>query len=476
MEQFPLTAEQVVVGKHANLVLGEESMALLTPSGAPATSRPSARYSEVAAITCNRGSVTVEFSTPGPAWQVAFHSTDEAVWVAEHLETRRAGAQAAAALGELKTVEALRSKLVELLSGTAPRIPAAATALVAGAALLGASDVHISPGREARITVRVDGRLSELCPVPEDAAAALVSRLKSMAGLPSYVSDEPLSGHITVEAGERSVDARLTTVAAGGGEAAALRILTRTWTELTIDKLGLEEAQLSLLRQAATQAGMVVLTGPAGAGKTTTLYAVLSDSAAAGRRAVSVEAPPELSLPGIVQVDVADLSGRWEAAVVAALRLDPDVLAVGEMHDAPTAQAAVQAALAGHTLLTTMHAASTAEVPVRLLQLGASPYALASSMNMIVAQRLVRKVCHGCAEPSVPEEQLLAALGLTQDDVEGWQLMRGRGCEACGGTGYSGRTACFELWAVDEQVRQLIVSQAPAGAFEELRRRSQLLS
>lgn len=466
------TGEQVVVGRGMELVLGEDTMSLLSSAGRPIVQeRPSAAYGEISLVQVSGRTVTVTFSTPGPGWQFAAIDRDAAAWAAEYLRTRQRAAQAAQAAAKPESIEQVGSRLAEMLADPSPQVSAAAAYLLRAAAALRATDLHISPAAaEAAVQVRVDGILHDLARLPQAQAEPLVAHLKSLAGLPAYISDSPQYGHISVPADAGDVAVRITTVPCAGGEAAALRILNPAATPLDIDELGLEDDQRPALLAAASTPGLVVFTGPAGAGKTTTMYAVVDRLCADGKRTVTVEAPPERLLTGAVQIAVDDLGGQWGLALQAALRLDPDVLLLGEIRDAPTAALAAHASLAGHTLLATMHASAPASVPVRLLQLDVPPETLASGLTAIVSQRLLRRVCDQCAAPDAPDEALLASLGLTREDIANARLMRGQGCAACMSSGYRGRVAAFEIWPVSERARELILARAPAQEFAELYR------
>jgi type IV pilus assembly protein PilB len=470
MPEIKARKEQVVFGRGMELTLGEREMVLIV-AGKGAPGRPTASYEEVAAVEWVGRRVRIEFRTPGPAWEFEAASAEAAAWAAEFVEQRRQATEAAQAAPSLASAQELGERLTKMLAPGTEAIGPAAQLLLHGAIALRASDVHLLPSAGGTaLRVRVDGRLHEVGEIGAEAAGALAARLKTLAGLPSYLDAEVLSGRLAVHVGQRTVEVRLTSTPALGGEALALRIFDPQHAALALEQLGLEPPQQQALLAATRQAGLAVFTGPAGAGKTTTLYALAEHlRAQRGVSVVTIEQPPERAVPGALQINVEDLSGQWEKALVAGLRLDPEVLAVGEIRDRQTATLAAHAALAGHLLLTTLHAPGTAAVGVRLLQLGVAPYAVASALQVLVAQRLVRRVCANCAQPVAPDPQMLTLLGLREEAVRDWQLRRGRGCPACQGSGYAGRVACFEVWPVSERFRELVLALAPVEQFAQLR-------
>lgn len=473
------TGEQVVPGRRMQLVLAETGAALLGAEGRPVVpGRPAADYAEMTSVAVSGFLVRIEFATPGPGWDFAAVSADGAAWTAAFLEDRRSALEAAKAGDATRDLETVAHHLSVLLRITNPHVASAAEYLLRAAAALGATDVHLVPtGGETVVRLRIDGALRAATSLSPEPAAELAARLKALAGLPSYVADQTQYGRLRVPVDGRAVDMRLTTTPAAGGEALALRLLDPTKVGLALDALGLEPAQRDQLLTAARGAGLAVFTGPAGAGKTTTMYALVEKlvSSRPDCSAVTVEQPPERGLEGVAQLDVDDLGSRWDMALQAALRLDPDLLVLGEIRDPATASLAAHASLAGHLLLATMHAGNPAVVPLRLLQLGVPPTAVASGLQVIVAQRLARRVCPSCAEADVPSPEALRSAGLVQPPA-GAEFRQGRGCTACLGTGLAGRVGIFEVWRVTERLRALVLEGAPVSAFLRLRDEEGILS
>ncbi|MCD6351768.1 MAG: Flp pilus assembly complex ATPase component TadA [Armatimonadetes bacterium] len=462
--------ETIVPGRAARLVLGQSGLAFISARGQPAVpERPTAHYDELAGVELAGAHVRLRFTTPGPEWDFVAVSPEAAQWAGEFLLSLQAAAQARRAAMKKPELDAVATQLETLLSPQAPQVAAAAEYLLAAAAGLRATDVHVVPaGGKTVVRLRIDGLLHQVAALEPEVAADLQRRLKAMANLPSYITDSPQYGRLTLALGEGVVDARLTATPAVGGEALALRLLGASDGELTLDRLGLEAEQQEFLEALPRSTGLVVFTGPAGSGKTTTMYA-LAERALETRQdlaVVTVEEPPERALAGATQLDVRALGGRWDEALQAALRLDPSVLVLGEIRDGQTAALAGHAALSGHLLLTTMHAGTVAEVPPRLLQLGVPPSVVASGLRVVVAQRLLRRVCPSCSVPDTPSPDLLAAVGAAAQP--GAPFARGRGCAECAGTGLRGRVAVFELMPVTEALRRLILASAPAEEYARL--------
>ncbi len=337
-----------------------------------------------------------------------------------------------------------------------------------------ASDVHLDPQPAGLvIRLRVDGHLVPTGGVlPHEDAAALISRVKVLGGLDIAERREPQDGGLThaPRAGGPALDVRLATIPTRHGERATLRLLGGEAEQLTLDRLGFQPADMDRLRGALASAhGMVLLTGPTGSGKTTTLYAALREVAAPHRNVLTVEDPVERVLPGISQVQV-DRAGKvtFAGALRSLLRHDPDVLMVGEIRDGETADVAVKAAMTGHLVLSSLHTNRAAGAPARLVDLGCQPFLVASVLRAVIAQRLVRRLCVRCRAPrlAAPAE-LQALLGSAELPSDALEVHEPRGCPACVGTGYAGRVALVEgLW-IDEEVAAAI----DAGASEEALRR-----
>ena len=340
--------------------------------------------------------------------------------------------------------------------------------MIAEALRLRASDIHIEPFEGAvRIRYRVDGSLLEThAPIPREVHAFLLARLKVMAHLESVerrVAQDGRISYVPPEGGE-AVDLRLATLPLLAGEKAVLRILNRSHALLSVGNLGFSVHNETLFRRLCHQpGGMVLITGPVNSGKTTTLYAALSEINTPERNIMTIEDPPEYRIEGVNQIQVNKKTGMtYAAGLRAMLRSDIDEIVLGEIRDAETAEMAVRAALTGHLLFSTLHTKDALGAVFRLLDMGVPAYLLAAALTGVVAQRLVRRLCPHCREPS--EEALPAwAEGASSTG----RLWRAAGCASCGGTGFSGRLALQELLVVDAALQQAIVHRA---GLEEMRK------
>ena len=350
-----------------------------------------------------------------------------------------------------------------------PGVVAIVERLLAGAWEAGASDVHVEPRPERLLVrVRVDGELREIMEFPAAAAAAVVSRLKIMAGLDISVKRRPQDGRATVTVGARRVDLRVSTLPAVEGEKTVLRMLDPAHAGMGLDDLGLPaDMRARLDRLLLRSHGGLVVTGPTGSGKTTTLYAILGSIDRDRRNVVTLEDPIEYRLAGLTQVQVQPRSGlTFAAALRAVLRQDPDVVMVGEMRDLETAEVGMAAALTGHLVLSTLHTNDAASAVSRLVEMGIAPYMVAGGLAGVLAQRLVRRLCRKCRRERASESHELEALGLPAGDTRVFEPV---GCAACEGRGYRGRTGIFDLLAVDAEVREAILARAGS---DEVRRRA----
>ena len=344
--------------------------------------------------------------------------------------------------------------------------------MIAEALRLRASDIHIEPFEGAvRIRYRVDGSLLEThAPIPREVHAFLLARLKVMAHLESVerrVAQDGRISYVPPEGGE-AVDLRLATLPLLAGEKAVLRILNRSHALLSVGNLGFSVQNEMLFRRLCHQpGGMVLITGPVNSGKTTTLYAALSEINTPERNIMTIEDPPEYRIEGVNQIQVNKKTGMtYAAGLRAMLRSDIDEIVLGEIRDAETAEMAVRAALTGHLLFSTLHTKDALGAVFRLLDMGVPAYLLAAALTGVVAQRLVRRLCPHCREPS--EEALPAwAEGVSSTG----RLWRAAGCAACGGTGFSGRLALQELLVVDAALQQAVVHRAGLEEMRELARR-----
>ena len=350
-----------------------------------------------------------------------------------------------------------------------------ANAIMTRAISMRASDIHIEPQtRKVRIRLRIDGMLQETMVVPKDLQHGLTSRIKILAGLDIAERRMPQDGRCTLVSPQGEYDFRVSTYPSVHGETVVIRILDKNSATIDMTKLGMAPVNLErLMLRLSEPQGLVVVTGPTGSGKTTTLYAGLNHLNAIHRNIITVEDPVEYQLEGITQANVNPRAGlTFASGLRSILRQDPDVILVGEVRDAETAGIAVEAALTGHLVLTSLHANDSTAALTRLLDIGVEPSLLASSITCSVAQRLVRVVCPKCAEPYEPEPQLLERVGLA--DATG--LLRGRGCEHCAKTGYRGRTAIHEVLSIDSDVRRMMLKGLHASEIHAEAERAGLMT
>lgn len=348
----------------------------------------------------------------------------------------------------------------------------AAVEIIRGALAEGASDIHIEPHRTASVVrYRVDGVLREAMRLPRNLHNALASRIKVMAGLDIANRLLPQDGSIRVK-NPHEVDLRVSTLPTTLGEAVVLRVLDKSRAAPRLEALGYSGENLSRIRRAIGMPyGLVLVTGPTGSGKTTTLYAALSEVVSPLINIITVEDPPEYELEGVRQVAVNARAGlTFAVALRSILRQDPDVVMVGEIRDPETAKIAVQAALTGHLVLSTLHTNDAASAPARLVDMGVEPYLVASCLLCVVAQRLVRTVCRECAEsyeppPDSPVWGFLNGGAASENGVR--SLRRGKGCPVCGRTGYRGRTSVAEVMVATRTLRELIRQSSDADTVKD---------
>ncbi len=323
-----------------------------------------------------------------------------------------------------------------------------------------ASDIHFEPFEdEFKMRYRIDGVLYEMIPPPKHLALPIVSRIKVMASLNIAERRLPQDGRIELMVNGNPVDLRVSVLPTIYGESVVMRVLDRTNVSLDLDKVGLRSDDLDVFRQLAGKPnGIVIVTGPTGSGKTTTLYSALNELNEPTVKVLTIEDPVEYDIDGLVQVQVnSDVGLSFAAALRSFLRQDPDIILVGETRDLETAEIAVQASLTGHLVFTTLHTNDAPSSVARLLDLGLETFLITATLEGIVAQRLVRKICPKCKEPFEPDEQQLMELQLTPEDLGGKQIYRGRGCDFCHHSGYKGRMAIFEIMVLDDELRELIM-------------------
>jgi type IV pilus assembly protein PilB len=326
-----------------------------------------------------------------------------------------------------------------------------------------ASDIHFEPFEdEFKMRYRIDGILYEMIPPPRHLAMPIVSRIKVMANLDIAERRMPQDGRIELTVNNNPVDLRISVLPTMNGESVVMRVLDRSNIQLDLEKIGLRQDDLEAFRQLINKPnGIVIVTGPTGSGKTTTLYAALNELNDLETKILTVEDPVEYDIDGLMQVQVnADVGLTFAKALRSFLRQDPDIVLVGETRDIETAQIAVQASLTGHLVFTTLHTNDAPSSIARLLDLGLENFLMTATIEGIVAQRLVRKICPRCKEAYNPAEQELMELQLLPEDLQGRQIYRGRGCDYCNNSGYKGRMALFEIMTLDDELRELIMQNA----------------
>jgi type IV pilus assembly protein PilB len=331
-----------------------------------------------------------------------------------------------------------------------------------------ASDIHFEPfENEYKMRYRIDGVLYEMIPPPKHIAAALSSRIKVMANLDIAERRLPQDGRISLTVQGNPVDLRVSVLPTMFGESVVLRILDRSQLELDLERLGFRPDGLRLVRQLIRRPnGILIVTGPTGCGKTTTLYAAMNELNTIEHKLITTEDPVEYDIDGIVQVQIkSEIGLTFARCLRSILRQDPDIILVGEIRDLETAQIAAQASLTGHLVFTTLHTNDAPSSVARLLDLGVETFLLTATLEGIIAQRLIRKICEKCKTDFEPTELQLLELSLTPDDVKDKKFYYGQGCDHCNNTGYRGRTAIFEVMVFNDEIRELIMNQASTAVL-----------
>ena len=329
----------------------------------------------------------------------------------------------------------------------------------------GASDIHIEPDQDLlRIRYRVDGMLHEVMSIPKHLHAGVISRIKIMADLDISEKRVPQDGRIQMRIGEKDIDLRLSTLPTIFGEKIVMRLLDKSSIKLGLGEIGFSPDTFKRFSGMIRRPyGLILVTGPTGSGKTTTLYAALNSINSIDKNIITIEDPVEYQLKVVNQVQVYPKVGiTFATGLRSILRQDPDVIMVGEIRDTETANIAIQAALTGHLVLSTLHTNDAAGAIVRLVDMGAEPFLVASSLLCVVAQRLIRRICPRCKKAYQPPNDLLISLGVKMADIS---FMKGEGCQECRSTGYEGRDGIYELLGIDEGIRNLIVSKASSSAI-----------
>ncbi len=331
-----------------------------------------------------------------------------------------------------------------------------------------ASDIHFEPfENEYKMRYRIDGVLYEMIPPPKYIAAALASRIKVMADLDIAERRMPQDGRISLTVQGNPVDLRVSVLPTMFGESVVLRILDRSQVMFDLGKLGLRPHDLEMVNQLIKKPnGIIIVTGPTGCGKTTTLYSALSELNNVETKIITTEDPVEYDVDGLCQVQMKPEIGLTFAKCLRSiLRQDPDIILVGEIRDLETAQIAAQASLTGHLVFTTLHTNDAPSSIARLLDLGVEPFLVTATLEGVVAQRLVRRICTNCRTEYQPNEQQLEELDMTEDDIKGKKFYYGRGCGKCNNTGYRGRSGLFEIMTFDDEMRSLVMNNASTNVL-----------
>ncbi len=332
-----------------------------------------------------------------------------------------------------------------------------------------ASDIHIEPQEKAlRLRYRIDGVLQDRTPPPKKFQNAIISRIKIMAEMDIAERRLPQDGRFKVRIEGRDVDFRVSTVPTPFGEKVVMRILDRASLVLDLKQLGFDQEILETYNKLVNRPwGMILVTGPTGSGKSTTLYATLNTINDPRKNILTIEDPIEYQLKGITQVHArSDIGLTFAAGLRAFLRQDPDVILVGEIRDHETADIAIKAALTGHLVLSTLHTNDASSTPTRLINMGVEPYLVAATLLMSLAQRLVRRICENCKETYTPSSEVLKALGI-EENMSKAKFCRGKGCPQCHHTGYRGRVALYELLVISDKLRDLILQRVPSNVIKE---------
>lgn len=333
-----------------------------------------------------------------------------------------------------------------------------------------ASDIHLEPlEKRFRVRYRIDGELREVQNPPKRLQPVIISRVKLMAGMKIAEKRVPQDGRIQINAPGEVLDLRVSTVPSSHGESIVMRILSKQNLQLGLSKLGLfADDEQVFEKMIGLPDGIILITGPTGSGKTTTLYACLNHLNRPDKKIITVEEPVEYQISGINQVAVNDDIGLTFPVVLRAiLRQAPNIIMVGEIRDFPTAEIAINASLTGHLVFSTLHTNDAPSAITRLLDLGIKPFLLSSSLSCLMAQRLVRVICDKCKEPCTPTDTELKLLGPAAAQFAKAQIFKGKGCSACGKTGYSGRKGIYEIFVINDEVRALIYKQLPASELRQ---------
>jgi type IV pilus assembly protein PilB len=361
----------------------------------------------------------------------------------------------------LEEIDTERDLSEQVKKSSAPPIIKIVDSIIIHGAEIKASDIHLEPQEKwVKVRMRVDGLMRETMQLPKWVQGAVTSRIKLMAKMDIVERRVSQDGRIKVRLGDKYLDLRISTLPTQYGEKVVMRILDPKTAMISLESIGLAEQSLEWVVDMITRPqGVVLVTGPTGCGKTSTLYAMIERIKREEINIITIEDPIEYELKGVNQVQINEKTGlTFSYTLRSVLRQDPDVILVGEMRDSETALIAFQASITGHLVFSTLHTNDAVSTVIRLKNLGLPSYLIASSLNGIIAQRLVRKICPQCKEPYTPSEDELKKLGIS---LEEQRLYRGKGCKNCGGTGFAGRTGIFEILNINNKIKDLIAQDAP---------------
>ena len=334
-----------------------------------------------------------------------------------------------------------------------------------------ASDIHFEPFEdEFKMRYRIDGVLYEMIPPPHHIAVAISSRIKVMANLDIAERRMPQDGRIPLVVQGKPIDLRVSVLPTMFGESIVMRVLDRSQVELDVDRLGMRGDDAEAFRDMIHKPnGVVIVTGPTGSGKTTTLYSALAELNTIDRKLITTEDPVEYDIDGIIQVQIRPEVGLTFARCLRSiLRQDPDVVLVGEIRDLETAKIAAEASLTGHIVFTTVHTNDAPSTIARLVDLGLEPFLITATVEGIVGQRLVRRICSNCRTPFAPTDTMLMELDLSPEDIAGRKFYYGKGCDYCNSTGYRGRMGLYELMSLDDELREAIMNNASTNVLRDM--------
>ncbi len=341
-----------------------------------------------------------------------------------------------------------------------------------------ASDIHFEPFEdEFRIRIKAEGVLYEMVPPPRHLAFAITTRIKVMADLDIAERRMPQDGRIELMVGGHPVDLRVSVLPTIFGESVVMRILDRSVVNLSLENVGMDESMLKDFRTAIDRPnGIVLVTGPTGSGKTTTLYSSLTELNDIKDKLITTEDPVEYDIDGIIQIPIdTDVGVTFASCLRAILRQDPDTILVGEIRDLETAEIAIQAALTGHLVFSTLHTNDAPSTVTRLKDMGIQPFMICATVEAILAQRLVRRICTKCREETKVTSAMMTDLGMTKEEVASKKFFKGSGCDQCNNTGYKGRIALFELMVLNDKIREMILGNASTDELRDEAMRDEMV-